>query len=72
VEGLGEKPSSSASVFFSSLLIICDIKNLANLSQKTGKLVKFTQEKTKLSQIFAQKRYKFVGKSWFYTCKNFF
>jgi hypothetical protein len=62
VEGLGEKTSSSASVFFFPLLI-CDIKNLAKFSQKAGKLVKFTHtQKKKLSQIFGQKRYEICCK----------
>jgi hypothetical protein len=61
VEGLGEKPSSSASVFF-SLPSNFVIKILANSSPKTGKLVKFTQGKKKNSQIFRQKRYKICWK----------
>jgi len=71
VEGLGEKPSSSASVFF-FFLLICDIKSLTNSSQKTGKLVKLTQGKKKVSQILVKEDSKFVvGKSLLYTCKNF-
>jgi hypothetical protein len=71
VEGLGEKPSSSASGFSFLLFLICDIKNSANFSQKTGKLVKLTQEKTKLSQIFGQKIYKTCWRILTVHCKNF-
>jgi hypothetical protein len=71
VEGLGEKPSSSASVFF-FLPLICDIKNLTNSSQKTGKLVKLTQGKKNFPKFLVKKDSKFVvGKSLLYTYKNF-
>jgi hypothetical protein len=53
VEGLGEKPSSSASFFFS--LLICDIKNLANFPKK--------QESKKNLPNFGRKIYKFCWKN---------
>jgi hypothetical protein len=47
VEGLAEKPSSSALVFYFFFLLICDKKKLANFSQKNREVSKIYTRKKK-------------------------
>jgi hypothetical protein len=68
VEGLGEKPSSSASVFF---FFLC-YKKLGKFFPKNRKISKiYTRKKKKIPKFLVKKDTEVVGKSLLYTCKNF-